>query len=315
MRSFIDFYGYSSENLNCFNNRIIFSDLSLNLNNCFFSNFTSNNNGGVIFIQNNDINFNILCEDCIYSYCESNQGGAIFIQATKSNIILFKICAYKCVASINSNFGYFETSQNKRNELFFSSLLYCSYIEKIGNALTIYYNLGNIINNNINCSNCYSKFHAGISYSSSGNSTIIFLNFQNNHPQDCTISDSYYDMVNFNKINVIGNSSPLRYGIFYANSNGNIKIIDSVLKNNSNTLFYPNVGSISVKNCYISHINIGNYLDLGNNFTLTNNLNFPIFSTFLCEAFKTQIESKEIRFDLCNLKFILLNLIQNIETL
>ena len=261
--SFLLFYP-NLENINYFtdsNIRYTAYYLNYNILNCIFTILTLiNSNGGAISIsQSNNINF--LVENSLFYKCKigSNfNGGAIYFNnMNNANCILYKICGYNCEGDTYSLGQMSFISSDKKNFIYFSSIINCSYfiLHQKTQPIRILYGFQELKNtnfsNNIN--------HATASFCSYQS---IYLNSKYNNINKCYVN--FHTIIflyggnnnSISFINLINNIQITRhYGIVTCgwtdNILTNLLFFNNILYNNSLDLFYsgPNC-NFFIFNCY-----------------------------------------------------------------
>ena len=292
----------------------LYSNLNINLFNCFFVRTTiylgaggayqypTSNYGGVIYCW--ESNFEMNLKHCVfYNISCGMSGGAIFFYCLSSPLSQINInftCAFecKCVNNQNGCFGYLAIKEKSMN-LSFISISQCSK-DGIGRTpLFIYQGYMNL--NSINSSNNKCQADSGICIYYPKKLELNFSTFSNNivhSDNSCIYLLGGSNSNEFNYINIIKNNSPFGKSIVYLTSNTNININNSVFYNNQNMLLFGENGcSINLYNCIIQHLaQLGNGNYISNNLFFTNNITINTLQLFHFGTHNCQNDNLKIDF-------------------
>ena len=274
---------------------------NINLENCYFYRFnTLNDNGGVFYINSNNVILNLT--KITFFNCSSNlKCGVLFFESISGNCYLNNICGSNCFTLTNNEgqFGSILVSSNMNIFLNLISLTKCTPLE---NPLG-YYNLilryGNQKLNNNNFSKNICKSESGICNFYVNSNYGDFCNFFNNSVITQIIIN--YHSLNFHsniqRYSIISNSKNL---IIY--NGGFVTMNNCIFKKNIGILFQSSVyvGAthlLTISSSYIEHNDIlyQNTVTFSNiNTIFTNTFDFiNIFCNYNLIHSKNKIKSKK----------------------
>ena len=263
----------------------------ININNCFFNFFISNQNGGAIYIL--EVNYNFFINYCIFDSCFVNNGngGAIFIQSIihKKKFNFFFNCGYNCSTndSFNQQYLGFSGSNKSISSIDYNSIFKCpGQIHSGGHSFLISHGVIEI--KYLNISNCYLYYNSGIT---SGSAIILNIKLSN--------LKSNIDL-NGRNCHIQGLNSTFSFSNFFNNSclqginrsgEGLLVLDNLIFKSN---FFYYNEfllileGSyIIVKNCYSDTFlftGFNSITFISTNYSIPSTFNINLYSTYKCEG-------------------------------
>ena len=197
------------------NNERIFTNILINIFNCYFSRSNIfNGNGGIISIL--DINTNLTINYSTFYLCKcTSNGGAIFFQSYTfySNCFILFVCSNECSCGsvANGEFSMLRINNSINNEIVINYLSITKSGNKINSHHPFLLSYGNqsVLNTNSSLNDCgyYSGFTIQYSLSFIGKFNTISNNKVNNY-----ICLSFYSALNNNLIffnNIINNRCDL----------------------------------------------------------------------------------------------------------
>lgn len=250
-----------------------YTNVSINLLNCFFTRFNLFNggNGGIVYCYNQISNLYI--GDSIFHLCSTNGwGGAIyFLTINNVNCKLEKNCANYCFAGVN-HFSYIAPLTSlSNNECYLVSITKCSN-QTIGTR-SFQLHGGKITVNNLNSSYNINVHVSSIWIAYPSQFIGKFWTICNNVAQSTTIflhGSSGYNFLTYS--NIIKNNSPNSNGVITVWDNGIYELNVCYLINNFNNLFYLQSGQLKINNCLINH-DFHIYISSTGIFSTFNNIN------------------------------------------
>ena len=175
--------------------------------------------------------------------------GAIFFDSYSS--VLRMICANRCSASSHYHYAYIQAS--KENQIEFLSLSLCSH--ETSGYMSIFLSLGLQRLDNTNYSLNKAYMSSSIRISSQTLFTSSYCTFMNNIVSYGICFFFSPNIVTMSYANIIDNNSPSNFGVVYVNGGPIHNMEFCVFKNNQNTLFFLESGSLEVSHSFISHTN------------------------------------------------------------
>jgi len=269
-------YGCISENIT--QGRSYLS-MNIDISDCSFSrSLVFSGSGGVIYVNGGSLSMNVtysMFNDCSCSV----QGGAIYF--ISANCIGKCLCAFKCSAH-TYQFAIFGASNSNSEDLL--SVTVCSSSSNNGyESFRVYTGTQTI--KNVNSSQNKVIWVSSMVFSDGSSSLISQSSFVNNSSNSCycIYSSGISGVIQY--INLIYNNSPLSYGVITVWS-GSAEYLYSIFYNNSNSLFYINSGSISVKNSFIYHLgSFGSASTSNNSIFFTETYSHSFYSSYHCQTF------------------------------
>ena len=211
-------------------------------------------------------------EDSLFTYCyrSTGSGGAVFLQCNCCESIISRTCGYFCYSGSGGShgqFSYTETFSERKNQLLFSSLSYCSPYFNQDRRSSSSLVSGKILVKNFNSSFNYAFHNSGIRVESLTSNNVEYSTFINNYVSEHSILGFYSGKSNYSNSNLKNNSQKLStYGLVRT-SESNLQINLCIFLENFKTLFYAETSTITISNSWIDIFSKG-----GN--VLTSNINF-----------------------------------------
>ena len=241
--------------------------------------------GGAISIY--DTNTELLLESCLFNLCTCLfYGGAIYFNCnTTGSIVIEKTCGISCTSQHLGHFIYSITYNEKINTMNLVTISSCSTDFSIGSA-SIYLNQGDQWIRSLNSSLNKAKEQSGIYSIKPKTISFAFTTFLNDTSsiRSCIFIYQGMTMNEMQYCNIIGNECPITGSIFLQTDSDNTVIKDSILQDNSKTLFFRRNGLMNIVNCWIE----GHLVVLGAILTeqkqKTNTLLFTHYASYLCHT-------------------------------
>jgi len=218
-----------------------------------------------------------------YNCVCSGDGGAIYFSS--SNSYLRMICANSCSGS-HYHFAYLYASQV--NQVEYLSVSNCSHTTSGSYSILIVY--GDQRTDNTNSSMNNVEDNSGICIYSPSSFTSSHCTFSNNKVSDwiCIHFYSSSGTISMSYANIVHNNSPSN-GVVFVDGAGSRKMMYCIFKNNQNTLFCVNQGSLEVSHSFISHsgsFSIYTIVSTSNNNSFTNTITYQLqfFNSLHCNA-------------------------------
>ena len=227
-------------------NRLILENDTI-INNCLISTISTSVIGGSIYINGE---YNLYINDTSFFQCinYNEKGGAIFFIGGL-NFKIFRTCALFCSTNKYYQFAYIHTNNNNNsNFINYLSISKCSNNSIGFTSLLLYYGIQNL--SNTNSSFNYNKEVSCIHIIEPNNFFSIYNTFYKNNAQNCIC---FYFIGNFGYIynsNIISNHSPFLGNVYIGS--GSYFLNECIFKDNNNSLFYINFGSLTLNNCIIN---------------------------------------------------------------
>jgi len=222
-----------------------------------------------------------------YNCVCSNNGGAIYF--ISFNLSLRMICANSCSCGVSfvGHFAYLSASQV--NQVEYLSVSNCSH------TTSGYYSIrldnGNQRVDNTNSSMNNGLYSSGMGISSSSTLESSHCTFSNNKVSNsiCIYFYSYSGTISMSYANIVHNNSPSQYGVVIFYGAGSRKMMYCIFKNNQNTLFYVQSGSLEVSHSFIDHsasFSTSIAVSTSNNNSFTNTITYQLqfFNAPHCNA-------------------------------
>ena len=174
--------------------------------------FFNNMNNGAIRISAGPCI--LIIEDCLFSYCSrsSGDGGAIYLKCQCCESIISRTCGYFCFSGTSGAHGQFshtETFPDRKNQLFFCSLSYCSPYFHQDRRSSLSLDLGKVLIKNLNSSYNYVYHNSGFRIDTSASINIEFSTFINNYVSQSIIINFFNGGSTFFNSNFKNNSQGL----------------------------------------------------------------------------------------------------------
>jgi len=257
---------------------------NINISNCYFARSSSySGEGGVICVNGGTYSMNINYS-MFYNCVCSSYGGAIYFYSSNSSLRM--ICANSCSASYG-HFSYLWASQV--NQVEYLSVSNCSHTTS--GYYPIYLNIGYQRVDNTNSSMNNAIQVSGICIWSPSSFTSSHCTFSNNKVSNsrCIYCSSFSGIISMSYANIVHNNSPSQYGVVYVSGAGARKMMYCIFKNNQNTLFCVNWGSLEVSHSFIYHSASFSTLiavSTSNNNSFTNAITYQLqfFNDLHCNA-------------------------------
>jgi len=225
-------------------------DKNINISNCFFSRYSSySGDGGVICVNVGSYSMNVNYS-MFYNCVCSNWGGAIYFSS--SNSYLRMICANSCSCGTHGHFAYLSTSQV--NQVEYLSVSNCSHTTDGRYSIRLDSGNQRVDNTNSSVNNVYQG--SGINIESPSSFTSSQCTFSNNKVSHsiCILFSSTSGTISMSYANIVHNNCPSsNYGVVEVSGEGLRKMMYCIFKNNQNTLFCVNQGSLEVSHSFIDH--------------------------------------------------------------
>jgi len=263
-------------------------DKNINISNCFFSRYSSySGHGGVICVTASSCSMNVNYS-MFYNCVCSNWGGAIYF--ISSNSCLTMICANSCScgATYYGHFAYLSASQV--NQVEYLSVSNCSHTTSGYCPILLYTCDQRVDNTNSSMNNA--DQYSGIGISSLSSFTSSHCTFSNNKVSDFICIGFYSDSgtISMSYANIVHNNCPSsNYGVVEVSGEGSRKMMYCIFKNNQNTPFCVNQGSLEVSHSFIDHsgsFSTSTAVSTSNNNSFTNTITYQLqfFNSLLCNA-------------------------------
>jgi len=266
---------YSSISDNFYINEIQFSGLSVS------------SHGGAIYCAT--ANTKLVVEGSIFYNCHATgtkDGGAIYFSSTSAAIVLNRVCGYYCTCTGDLYSGQFIstiTGASNPNYALFLSVSKCADSSASRNNVMKYQSGSQrMISNNISFNN---NVHRGCGFHYASSDVLVKYStyVSNIITSGCSFqmqgSTGTVQYCNYVKCN-----SPT-YGIIHVTGSANLVVDNSYFYQNSDKLFSPFSGSLTVQNCYMDLFTYtklpstyNNYIGAHPTFLNTH------FGTFYCSA-------------------------------
>ena len=188
------------------------------------------------------------------------------------------ICANSCScgADYSGHFSYLIASQ--MNQVEYLSVSNCS--NTTSGYCPIRLDFGDQRVDNTNSSMNNAERVSGIWIESPSSVTSSYCTFSNNKVSFsiCIYFYSTSGTISMSYANIVHNNSPSQYGVVFVNGAGSKMMMYCIFKNNQNTLFCVNQGSLEVSHSFIDHsgtlsygaVSTSNYNSFTNTFRATN---------------------------------------------
>ena len=231
--------------------------------------------GGVIYLSGGLYSLSII--SAVFSYCKSSySSGAIYSDSLESRIE--NICAFQC----SSNLYHFASLKSiNDNHIYFLSMSYCA--SECNGSRSMRFYSGNQIIENTNCSLNKAKSASGIFFNKPISFQCSYCTFSSNRvlENQCIY---FYDFIGtMSYSNIVDNDSPLSNGVIYMDR-GSTCLENCILSMNSNTLFNLVSGTLTLVDCFISHLDL---FSESKEIITSNNNNFVLIQTLLIDFFST----------------------------
>jgi len=259
-------------------------DKNINISNCFFSRSSSySGNGGVICVTASSCSMNVNYS-MFYNCVSSSWGGAICFSSSNSSLRM--ICANSCSASYY-HFAYLSASQV--NQVEYLSVSNCSHTTSGINSIRLYYGDQRVDNTNSSMNNAIQI--SGICIYSPSSFTSSHCTFSNNKVFNsiCIYFYSTSGTLSMSYANIVHNNSPSQYGVVTVWEAGSRKMMYCIFKNNQNTLFCVDKGSLEVSHSFIDHsasFSTSTAVSTSDNNSFTNTVTYQLqfFNDLHCNA-------------------------------
>jgi len=263
-------------------------DKNINISNCFFSRYSSySGNGGVIYVSASSCSMNVNYS-IFYNCVCSNHGGAIFFYSSSSYLRM--ICANRCSCGTSSgcHFAYFVASQV--NQVEYLSVSNCSHITSGWYSIILESGDQRVDNTNSSMNNAY--VYSGIGISSPSSFTSSHCTFSNNNVSHSICIEFYSTSgtISMSYDNIVHNNCPTsNFGVVEVSGEGSRKMMFCIFKNNQDTLFCVNQGSLEVSHSFIDHsgsFSTSTAVSTSNNNSFTNMITYQLqfFNSIHCNA-------------------------------
>jgi len=263
-------------------------DKNINISNCFFNRSSSySGNGGVIYVNGGSYSMNVNYS-MFYNCVCSIYGGAIYFSS--SNSCLRMICANRCSCGASScgHFAYLYASQV--NQVEYLSVSNCSHITSGWYSIILESGDQRVDNTNSSMNNAYG--YSGIGIYSPSSFTSSHCTFSNNKVSHSICIEFYSTSgtISMSYANIVHNNSPSQYGVVLVTGAGSRKMMYCIFKNNQNTLFCVDQGSLEVSHSFLYHsassFSTSTAVSISNNnsFTNTNTYQLQFFNALHCNA-------------------------------
>jgi len=216
-----------------------------------FNNFFSSSDGGAVFFRTSGFNVSVDRSSFINCSCGDNYGGAFYFQDLLGNCSLLRTCAYYCYGTIGSFFTI-DTSKYSQSSLNSFSLCYKSL--STANRYNSYYEGGNILIDNLNCTKNWCGHHiSGLLCWHSLSVRLSYSTFAQNHAGTFVTIDfegikgiNQISRMNFLNNNVTGGG--FGHLLFYGNTLVG-EIDNSVFFSNQGLLIYHSPSNLILNSC------------------------------------------------------------------
>ena len=259
---------------------------------CIFFLLTSTN-GGAIYCSG--VQIKLYIGEAFFKNCSSsNYGGAIYFSCTQGEIALNKICGNYCSSSSNCHFSYKSTLTNGINSANYTSLSYCSPTHIGQKSFTFV--KGIQIIKYLNLTFNKSQYHSSIQL---GNRAIDSFQYSNIINNSCSswvcIQIDYVPYIIF-YLNIIGNNSPIGFGVICTYKAPGTILENCIIKNNFNTLgFVYTSGDLTFSNNYILHNGISeNIIYSTVKYTLNSFIDYSTYNHLLYNCIMNKIKTNTI---------------------
>jgi len=250
---------------------------NINVSDCSFLRVSLySGDGGIIYVSGSDYSMNVSYSMFYNCFC-SIYGGSIYFYSSNSSIRM--ICANRCSASYR-HFAWLVASQ--MNQIDHLSVSYCSPATSGYTSIELDSGNQRVDNTNSSMNNAFQVSGIAIDFSSSFTSS--HCTFSNNNVSECVCIGFYSESgtISMSFANIVHNNSPSENGVVYV-IGGSIEMNYCIFKDNENTLFCVESGSLEVSHCFISHIGM-TPTGINNSLSKRETYQMQFFNSHYCNA-------------------------------